>query len=175
MSTTVTARLRQAKPADRSRLVAINERTWKDAYRGILDEGFLADIEVSSERWSQRIESGTVIVACEGRRIVGYATRGAAEDDGWGEVKAIYVDPAHQRRGHGSSLLDATASALVEAGFRRALLWVIDSNWPAREFYEKRGWRLAKPFRIEEIGGVQVTLVRYDLDLTRWRISASVS
>jgi ribosomal protein S18 acetylase RimI-like enzyme len=163
-----TANLRPAKPTDRDRLVEINEAAWKAAYRGILDEDFLARLEVSPQRWSDRIASGQVLVSSQRRRVVGYATWGAAEDEGWGEVQAVYVDPDHQRVGHGTRLLEAATVSLSDAGFGFALLWVIDANWPAREFYEKCGWKLAKPFRIEEIGGVQVTLVRYELDLRRF-------
>ena len=76
-----TANLRPAKPTDRDRLVEINEAAWKTAYRGILDEDFLARLEVSPQRWSDRIASGQVLVSSQRRRVVGYATWGVAEDD----------------------------------------------------------------------------------------------
>jgi hypothetical protein len=63
-------------------------------------------------------------------------------------------------------LLDAAEASMLEAGHERALLWVLNGNTRARSFYERRGWALGKPMRIENIGGTDVTEVRYEKLLT---------
>ena len=74
---------------------------------------------------------------------------------------AIYVHPSQWGEGHGTELLSAAERALSGMGFERALLWVLEQNHQAREFYERRGWVLGRPIKLEEIGGTQVTEVRY--------------
>lgn len=50
-------------------------------------------------------------------------------------LDSLYVDPAAQRGGIGSALLDVVKSRL-DGGFA---LWVFESNTPARAFYERHG------------------------------------
>jgi hypothetical protein len=66
----------------------------------------------------------------------------------------------------GRLLLVSGEQALSEAGEERALLWVLDTNRRARVFYERQGWVLAKPIRIEKFGQYDVTEVRYEKSLT---------
>lgn len=51
-------------------------------------------------------------------------------------VDHLYVDPAHQSRGAGSALLDH-AKRRHPNGLQ---LWTFQSNTPARQFYERRGF-----------------------------------
>jgi chorismate mutase/GNAT superfamily N-acetyltransferase len=62
-------------------------------------------------------------------RPVGFALMTATWLDG------LYVDPAAQRSGVGSALLDVVKAQRPD-GFG---LWVFESNTPAREFYARRG------------------------------------
>ncbi|HSM45638.1 MAG TPA: GNAT family N-acetyltransferase, partial [Acidimicrobiia bacterium] len=81
-------------------------------------------------------------------------------------IYSIYVHPDQWGDGHGHDLLQAGEDTLLAKGFESGLLWVLDANQPARRFYERHGWTVGKPIRVEEIGGVQVTEVRYDKSLT---------
>ncbi len=114
-------------------------------------------------RWEERLAGGvTIEVLTIGDEVVGYCDTARADDPGWGEVRAIYVRPNHQGRGCGSALLDAGMRSLSGAGFSKTLLWVFDRNLSARSFYEGKGWSLGRRIRLEDIGGTQVTLVRYE-------------
>lgn len=57
-----------------------------------------------------------------------------------GEVYAIYVAPDWWSTGTGRLLMEAAVARLAVAGYRRAVLWVLDTNARARRFYEKAGW-----------------------------------
>ncbi|RLV48973.1 GNAT family N-acetyltransferase [Nocardioides mangrovicus] len=61
--------------------------------------------------------------------LLGYAEL----EDGW--LNALYVDPAHQRGGVGTMLLDLVKARRPQ-GFA---LWVFETNRPARDFYAASG------------------------------------
>jgi GNAT superfamily N-acetyltransferase len=63
-------------------------------------------------------------------------------------LQTLYVVPASQSTGVGSALHDFALERLREKGCSRAKLWTLDENWPARKFYERRGWRLTSETRI---------------------------
>ena len=158
--------VRRAGPADAEQLSRVQEETWRSAYRHIFPSDFLDSFVIHPSRWEERLTRGvTVQVLTVDDEVVGYCSTALADDPGWGEIVAVYVSPGHQRRGCGSVLLDAGVGALSGAGLSKALLWVFDRNLVARSFYESRGWLLGKPIRLEDIGGTQVTLVRYERKL----------
>lgn len=105
---------------------------------------------------------GRVLIGEVDGQVAGFCTVGPSADPGWGEVYSLYLAPEHWGIGLGRDLLAAGEQALSEDGDARAMLWVLDSNERARSFYERQGWEPAKPFRIENIGGNDVTEVRYE-------------
>jgi RimJ/RimL family protein N-acetyltransferase len=67
--------------------------------------------------------------------------------------------------GAGLALHEAALDALRDAGFKRAVLWVLPENRRARHFYENLGWQTDNVERIATIRGVDVPEVRYSLNL----------
>jgi GNAT superfamily N-acetyltransferase len=57
-----------------------------------------------------------------------------------GEVYALYVAPDWWSTGTGRSLMSGAVATLTDAGYERAVLWVLEANARARQFYEKAGW-----------------------------------
>ena len=80
------------------------------------------------------IEKDEVWVAEDGGRIVGMAVLSAEMLD------QLYVNPAAQRHGAGSALLDKAKERRPD-GFT---FWVFQQNDNARRFYERRGCRLVR-------------------------------
>jgi GNAT superfamily N-acetyltransferase len=162
--------IRESELDDAKGVAQVNVDSWQAAYPGLLDQKFLDSMDVDGRTLSwQRIlhqRRGKVLVAEEEGSIVGFCAVGPAIDDDWGEVFAIYVGPRRWGRGIGRDLLIAGEQALVDAGYSRGLLWVLQGNTRARVFYERQGWALGKPIRIEAIGGIDVTEVRYEKALT---------
>ena len=82
-----------------------------------------------------------MFLACDGDLPVGFATAGhcRVENARFGaEVYMLYILRRHQRRGHGTRLLEACRYWLSSVGYRGIMLWVLADN-PARGFYEAMG------------------------------------
>jgi GNAT superfamily N-acetyltransferase len=115
------------------------------------------------------IERGeNVLAAVADRRIIGFAAFGPARDEqGAGEIYAIYVEPEAWDTGTGRALMLASLSELRGQGFGEVLLWVLEDNLRARHFYEAGGWIHDGGRKVEPIGEVEAHEVRYRLDLPR--------
>ena len=61
---------------------------------------------------------------------------------GYGFLRNLYVLPAHQGTGAGSTLHDYALERLLALGFSEAKLWTLEGNHGARRFYENRDWSL---------------------------------
>lgn len=83
-------------------------------------------------------ETGRGWVIEDAGGIVGFAVGNARTGNIW----ALFVDPAHEGRGHGRSLHDAMVRWLWSQGCRR--LWLTtEPGTRAQRFYEAAGWRAA--------------------------------
>ncbi|HET9258493.1 MAG TPA: GNAT family N-acetyltransferase [Acidimicrobiia bacterium] len=160
--------IRHAVLGDEDDLADVHVTAWQVAYAGIFPREFLGalDRDRRANWWRGYLERGDWAAVSEVERVIGFCVANASrDDDSWGEIFSIYVHPGHWDGGHGADLLRAGERRLRELGFSRGMLWVLEDNLRARSFYERQGWVLATPFRIEEIGGVQVTEVRYETAL----------
>ncbi|MFN2594225.1 MAG: GNAT family N-acetyltransferase [Actinomycetota bacterium] len=101
------------------------------------------------------------------------AYRGMVDDEFEGldpataaELVTIYLDPSVWGQGIGHALMDVALNDLRERGFASAVLWVLEENKRARQFYEAGGWR-EDGNRKDCFGAVQVQApaVRYSIDL----------
>lgn len=158
--------VRIAVPADAGGIAGVHIAAWQVAYRGVFTGDFLGslDLDVRTGWWEALLLRGQrVTYVVDGPDdVAGFCLIGEGDDEGWGEVFAIYVHPQHWRQGMGRALLEAGEAHLAADGFERALLWVLDGNEPARAFYERQGWVKGKPIRLETIGGTEITEVRYE-------------
>lgn len=161
--------LRPAEPDDAMAVAGVHVRSWQFAYRGLLPDVYLDHLR--PEDRAQRYDFTHVdplkprtIVAIDGGAILGFATTMPSRDvelAEHGELCALYVDPEQWGRGIGRALVSAARAQLFEAGFRKALLWVLAGNARAMRFYEADGWITDGQQRTESIWGVTVNDVRY--------------
>lgn len=79
-----------------------------------------------------------------------------------GQLERLHVVPERWNGGIGSALYEAAIKALQDGGYREAGLWVLEANDRARDFYEKRGWKLL-PGRTLTWPGLNVVEFRYSL------------
>jgi ribosomal protein S18 acetylase RimI-like enzyme len=138
--------VRQATLDDAAAIAHVHVATWRTTYRGLLPDDFLASLseEHYTERWRRVISEGSsrVYVADEPAGIAGFASGGrerAGENGFAGELYAIYVLDAAQRRGHGRELVRAVAGALRDMKLPDMIVWVLRDNAAARGFYERLG------------------------------------
>ena len=161
--------VRPAVASDADDLAAIHIGTWQVAYVDIFPDEFLKGLDLEARvKWFERSirNRADILVSEDDSGVTGFCFVGmSSSDPGWGELYAIYVHPDVWGRGHGYELLAAAEERLVALGFSRVLLWVLEPNSQARHFYERQDWQLAKPIKLEEIGGTPVTEVRYEKDL----------
>jgi len=163
--------IRTAEPRDAADLARVHVSSWQAAYRGLIDQAYLDSLELETRiAWWERAVvrvANLISVGVVDGTVEGFCLAGASADEGWGEVYSIYVVPSHWGTGMGRDLLAAGEGALSGAGHERALLWVLEGNTRARQFYKRQGWAIGKPIRIENIGGADLTEVRYEKALRR--------
>lgn len=161
--------VRPAVPEDAYDVAQVHVRSWQSAYRGLIAQEYLDSLK--PEVWASRYTFGrmglqmpSTLVAVDGSTICGLATTGLCRDkdlSNFGELMAIYVDPAYMRTGVGRLLMTAARERLRGVGVMEALLWVLDGNVRARRFYERDGWRFDGTRRTVTYGNVPVEEVRY--------------
>lgn len=96
--------------------------------------------------WVRELLEGPTVVACHGDRIVGQVS---FVPDGTGRHElAIFVHPAYQRAGIGSSLLAAGMGHAKQEGAEYVWLSVGKSDRGLHRFYSRAGFSVANPMGI---------------------------
>jgi ribosomal protein S18 acetylase RimI-like enzyme len=159
------ATVREAVAEDARAISEVQVLGWQHAYRGILPDEFLAELSVERREswWHHQIHARalSVTVVEDDGKVVGFVSCGRGEYPHEAELYAIYLDPARIGEGLGRSLIEAAENTMREQSYEQAVLWVFADNDRARRFYEQAGWSADGTFKVEEIGGVQPTQVRY--------------
>lgn len=172
--------VRRAHPADAPAVAHAHVSGWQQAYRGLVSDEVLDGLDVveRTELWRSiltgelTVDGGPppvdVVVEVDGD-VVGFANigffRDQPDDRAAGELWAMYVDPAHWGVGAGHALMIRTMDELRRLGATRAHLWVLAGNDRGRRFYERQGWRHDGEVKTEEIGGAEVSELRYSRDV----------
>ncbi len=162
--------IRHAQLGDAERIGVIQVRAWQAAYRGVMPDAYLDQLDVDDRAayWRRQVlallPSRRLEVIVDGGVVVGFAAAGPEHDGravGVGELYAINLDPQVWGRGLGRALLRDVTAALVDLGHREAVLWVVPENDRARRFYESEQWRDDDVRRDEKVFGVVVAEMRY--------------
>ena len=95
--------------------------------------------------WANAIRRSTTVLLLEvGGELAGYATLGrnrAKDLEQAGEIYELYLSPEYQGIGFGHRLFQAAREMLEAHGFAGLVVWVLEDNDPARQFYERIGGR----------------------------------
>ena len=138
--------IRDALTHDAPAIARVHIDTWRDAYRGIVSEGFLARMcynRTESMVMDRILNEGSIGVVAEDviDGIVGFGAGGperTGDPHHAGEIYALYVLPRHQHRGIGRGIIQALVQRLNVLGISSLLVWVLERN-PCRFFYEGIG------------------------------------
>lgn len=161
--------VRVAARGDEIGVANVHVRTWQAAYRRLLPDEYLDRLrpEDRARRYvfgRCAADAPETLLACEDCAIRGFATIGAAREEGeskTGELLALYVDPRHWGEGVGRLLVAQARSRLAERGFCSAVLWVLAGNLQAERFYRADGWAPDGVSRREQVWGLAVDQLRY--------------
>lgn len=140
--------IRRMTTTDLRRVAEIHVATWHSAYTGILSGERLAklNLEDQLDLWEStlfRRPSRTNLVLEEDNLVQGWSAIGPARDDDLderhaGEIYGVHVHPDAHRRGFGTALLTHVHGIFRDRGNRESVLWVVEQNHSARNFYEHR-------------------------------------
>jgi len=101
--------------------------------------------------------------------MVGFSGFGASHDDGatdtTGEIRTIYLLEEAAGKGIGRDLFARANERLRDLGYRRATLWVLETNERSRRFYEKAGWSWDGTTSAHQFDCANLPIVRYATDL----------
>lgn len=176
-------RVRTPAPEDAPALGRLHAAAWHAAYTGHMPQDFLDSItaERRTAYWrrlldAERADREWIGVVETEQGVAGFSHTGLPvihDDEGAaaavgpeaGELYAINVAPDQWGVGAGSALMAATLDALTDAGFKRAVLWVLPANDRARRFYEKHGWAADGAERRITMGTATIPEVRYAREL----------
>jgi ribosomal protein S18 acetylase RimI-like enzyme len=144
-----------AGPSEAEELARVHVTSWRETYRGLLPDAFLARMsEPGFARRFRRVlttPGAEVTLAASGRYgLVGYAQGGPSRRGvaGEAEIATLYILRHAQGSGLGRQLLIESARALKAQGAASLMISVLRDNIRARGFYEHLGGQ-AEPARRE--------------------------
>jgi GNAT superfamily N-acetyltransferase len=167
--------IRRATPADLPAIEAVMRASLAALSAGFYDEQQTASaVRYIAVPDGQLIDDGTYFVVEEDSRVIacgGWSARkklftGTDEQasvDGWldpatdaARIRAMFVDPAHARRGLGRLILDASEEAAREAGFRVCELM---ATLPGVPLYRACGYEEVEPATLHLPDGTRLGAV----------------
>ncbi len=146
--------IRPATEADIPHLADILITGWRESYRYIVDENWLAALDQGEyeEKWQRWMaEEGWNVLLAEGAdgAPAGFVSFGKLKTPPPGmspirplysaEVYALYILPDYWRQGLGRKLLGAAAAALAPERHKSLCLWTLEKNKRAAAFYKALG------------------------------------
>jgi ribosomal protein S18 acetylase RimI-like enzyme len=164
--------LTRAREEDAARIADLHVASWRSTYTIELSPTFLArqDVTAHATEWRRRLAQGvTVIVADEPEGLAGFVAcgpaQGAFSKAGEWELYNLHVARDRHRHGVGSRLFRAAAELGRERGAGRLVLWVVQTNAPARAFYEAKGMGFDGAQQEHVVEDQKLDEVRYSADL----------
>lgn len=163
--------IRKVKYDDIEQIVDINIKDWKKAYKGIIDNVILDNLNRNEkiEKWKKHYNVGNVVVAEKNEKILGYCRY---EDEVFyentdidSEVIAIYVDYDNICKGVGKALLKYAMNDLKSKNRAKMIIWCLEENENGRKFYEKMGGKLVNKEKYFEKDGKRYKEVGYVYNL----------
>jgi len=166
--------VRPAVSADAAAIAKVRIETWRAAYRGMLPEDILRGLDQNKATVffqaaiDDREADNHVLSGFDGNQLCGFAlwNRSAEEPSNVAELRAIYVLPSHQGTGLGSALFEHCRIDMRRAGFSAFLVYTLETNAPAREFYRRRGGVALPDRRVFEMTGTSQPEIGFRIALS---------
>ncbi|MGI9510505.1 MAG: GNAT family N-acetyltransferase [Geminicoccaceae bacterium] len=151
--------IRDAKQSEFPALAALQIRSWRNVYRGILADDYL-DNEIEQDlgdRWAALQPSGDdLVLVADQDGIVGFVTVWCKPHP---YIDNLHVEPGGRSRGIGRRLMQAAADRLIQNGYDRVSLYVAAQNRRAAAFYRNLGGRFGDIERLHQEHGGDVEAI----------------
>ena len=120
--------IRYYEQKDIEQVANIITEDWKIAYKGIIDDEYLKNLDYRDKEKSIREK---------------YQKQKSIE------LYALYVKADERGKKIGEKLLRKTADILSKRGYKEMVIWCLKENKNARKFYEKMGGKIYRTRDIE--------------------------
>ena len=166
-----------AGPSDAEDLARVHVTSWRETYRGLLSDAFLA--RMSEPGFARRLRRsltspapGVTLAAADRYGVVGYLQGGPSRYGvaGEAEIATLYLLRQAQGAGLGARMMTDAARALSAQGATSLVISVLRDNIRARGFYEHLGGQPEAPRQEPGPGGRLLYEVAY-----RWPDIRSLS
>ena len=160
--------IREATIGDAEGIARAHTASWRTSYRGLLPASILARIDVDQRAasWRRTLQDPAVLklVAYDTTHhdIVGLcdAGRSRGTTPHAGEVYRMYLEHHARRHGLGREMFERVTSWLRSRQLDSLVIWVLDTNHHARQFYQAMGGRPG-PRVASSVSGFPVTEQAY--------------
>ena len=161
---------RPATLADSPRIASLHADSWRDAYRGILPDAYLAG-PIADERasfWQSRLSSPGAdrryVLLAEAEGIfVAFVCVLLDKEPLWEAcLDNLHVSPRLKGRGLGRQLFSRAAKWVISTEPEWPIhLWVFEANNDARRFYEALNGEVVEHRLKRAPGGAEIPSLRY--------------
>ena len=166
--------IRNATIYDIEKIADIKIEGWQTAYRGIVEDYYLdnMDREKEIEKRRNNIDKGVNIIVAESNNdIVGFCLYRNFNNypekypNADCEISSLYVTSKLKRNGIGRKLMHYVIELLKKEGKTTMILGCLKENYPSRAFYEKMGGKVINYDEIE-FGNKKYGLAMYEYNIT---------
>ncbi|ELA9085447.1 GNAT family N-acetyltransferase [Vibrio alginolyticus] len=162
--------IRKALLDDVEQIADIHVSSWAYAYNGLMPQSFIEShtLEKRQKLWLNIIERNLaeVFVADCDDKLVGFLCFGqpkTLKGTKVYELSSIYIAPVKIGAGVGQSLYDECERILRVLEAEKVLLWVLDTNKRALNFYTKQGFVPTGKNSIERVNSIELS----DIELAK--------
>lgn len=140
--------IRRVKLGDEMTLAYIQNESWKEAFKDILDPETLkkcTNFDKSTAMYRRLLEQNIgngYLMKVEGKPhcIAWWDATREKDMPGYAELICIHSLPNHWRKGYGTKMMETVLQDISMAGYTKVMLWVFEKNTRARRFYETFGF-----------------------------------
>jgi len=176
METIKNIQIRRSEVSDALGIATVHVKSWQKTYKGLVPDEYLNSLSITDraskiekmieENGEKKIHN---FVIEEDKTIVGILSLGLSRDGDLpldvGELNVIYIHPDYEGKGFGSMLLNKAIETLKAEGYKKATLWVLDTNTKARAWYEHKGWKVEGKTKVDKKIGFDLNEVRYIIEI----------
>ena len=173
--------IREAKLEDAAAIAKVHVDSWQTTYGGLLPKDYIEkrSYEKRHHNWKKRLSENrqaksyfTYVAENDIGEIVGFIDGGSVRGNSTfaGEIYALYVLEAEQRKGIGKNLVQAIASKLSQAGLTSIMVWVLEDNL-AVQFYQALGGQKIRQ-KLVKIGDDEFIEIAYGWNNTQVLITS---